>query len=91
MKTALSILMAIFLAFSVSTVSMAFAADVSSATTLLTASKKKTVKLSAKKATIYYKGTKTLKLLNNKKKITSSRHNTIKHKTTNIDCLITIH
>ena len=70
MKTkALSILMAIFLAFSVSTVSMAFAADVSSATTLLTASKKKTVKLSAKKATIYYKGTKTLKLLNNKKKV----------------------
>ena len=70
MKTkALSILMAIFLAFSVSTVSMAFAADVSSATTLLTASKKKTVKLSAKKATIYYKVTKTLKLLNNKKKI----------------------
>lgn len=69
MKTALSILMAIFLAFSVSTVSMAFAADVSSATTLLTASKKKTVKLSAKKATIYYKGTKFLKLLNNKKKV----------------------
>ena len=64
MKTkALSILMAIFLAFSFSTVSMAFAADVSSATTLLTASKKKTVKLSAKKATIYYKGTKILKLL----------------------------
>ena len=76
MKTkALSILMAIFLAFSVSTVSMAFAADVSSATTLLTASKKKTVKLSAKKATIYYKGTKTLKLLNNKKKIKWSSSN----------------
>ena len=76
MKTkALSILMAILLAFTVGTVSTAFAADVGSATTLLTASKKKTVKLNAKKATIYYKGTKTLKLLNNKKKVKWSTSN----------------